>query len=145
MLKIALYGVVVLVLAGVGGFFALGMMSQGQSAPGLVEGRLAPCPSSPNCVSSEDGTEADKKVDPLPASAWEKLPQIVTSMGGKVTTQEDSYIAAEFKSATFGFVDDLEFRKGDTGVHVRSGSRVGYSDAGVNAKRVAALRAAVNE
>ena len=61
-------------------------------------------------------------------------------MGGAVTTQEEEYIAAEFTSASFGFVDDVEFRLAEEAVHVRSASRVGYSDRGVNADRVAELR-----
>ena len=54
--------------------------------------------------------------------------------------QRGDYIAAEFTSATFGFVDDLELRRTDEAVQVRSASRVGYSDGGVNKARVAELR-----
>ena len=65
--------------------------------------------------------------------------------GGVVVEQGEDYLAAEFTSAVFGFVDDVEFRRGEYAVHVRSASRVGYSDAGANAARVAALRGALNE
>ncbi len=143
MLKTILVILVVLVLAGVGGFVYLGQASKNGKAPGLVDGVLAPCPDAPNCVSSEKGTASDKQVDALPASSWEALPAAIEDMGGTVTLSDETYIAAEFTSATFGFVDDLELRKGDDGVQVRSASRVGYSDAGANAKRVAELRASV--
>ena len=125
MLKTIITLLVVLALAVVGGFFYLGKSSQNGSALGLVEGRLAPCPDKPNCVSSEPGTSEDKAVAPLPAEAWDKLSEVVEAMGGTVTERGENYIASEFKSQVFGFVDDLEFRKSDEGVHVRAGSRVG--------------------
>ena len=142
-LKWVFRGVIGVVLVGFVAFFILGQTSQNGKALGLVNGRLAPCPSSPNCVSSEEGIEADKAVAMLPAQAWDKLPQTVEAMGGTVTKRDGNYIATEFQSAIFGFVDDVEFRKAEDGVHVRSASRAGYSDAGVNAARVAELRAKV--
>lgn len=145
MIKMIFYAVAFAVVAGVAGFFALGLSSQGGSAPGLVDGRLASCPASPNCVSSETGTDSDKAVEPLPIGVWDTIPAALAGMGGKVTVEEDRYIAAEFKSAVFGFVDDVEFRKAEDSVQVRSASRVGYSDAGVNAARVAELRRALTE
>lgn len=140
MLKVIILVIVFLALIGGGGFFYLGVSSQSGSAPGLVEGRLAPCPDKPNCVSSEAGTTAEKSVSTLPGDTWDKLPETIEAMGGTVIKRSGSYIATEFKSKVFGFVDDVEFRKSDDGVHVRSASRVGHSDAGVNAKRVAELR-----
>ena len=139
-MKTVLIGIVVLLVLGIGVFFFLGQKSQGGAAPGLVNGRLMECPSSPNCASSEDGTPDKKKVDPLPVNSWAQLPAVIAAMGGVVTRQEDNYIAAEFTSATFKFVDDVEFRLAEDAVHVRSASRVGYSDRGVNGDRVAALR-----
>lgn len=145
MIKMIFYALASVVVAGVAGFFALGLSSQGGSAPGLVDNRLAQCPTSPNCVSSETGTDSDKAVEPLPITAWDAIPATIADMGGKVTVREDGYIAAEFKSAVFGFVDDVEFRKAENSVHVRSASRVGHSDAGVNAARVSELRKALTE
>ncbi|WP_199796957.1 DUF1499 domain-containing protein [Erythrobacter sp. NAP1] len=144
-LRKGLYTLAGLGALGIGGFFTLGLVSQDGSAPGLVDGRLTPCPDSPNCVSSEEGTSAEKSVEPLPPGAWDEVPQAIEEMGGTVTTNTSDYIAAEFKSSFFGFVDDVEFRKGDDGVHVRSASRVGYSDGGVNGERVKALRRALSE
>ncbi|MEO1078732.1 MAG: DUF1499 domain-containing protein [Pseudomonadota bacterium] len=139
-MKIALITVVVLLVLGVAGFFFLGLKSQGGEAPGIVSGQLQPCPSSPNCGSSEEGTADGKKVDPLPITAWAQLPEVVAALGGTVTQQSDAYLAAEFTSSTFRFVDDIEFRLSDDAVHVRSASRVGYSDRGVNHARIAAVR-----
>ena len=142
-LKYAVIALVVLVLLGVGAFAFLGMQSRGGSALGLVDGRLADCPSSPNCVSSETGTVAEKRVEPLPLDAWTSLPEMIVDMGGELTVQDATYIAAEFTSSTFGFVDDLEFRLTESDIQVRSASRVGHSDAGVNAERVSDLRAKI--
>lgn len=140
-LKAVLIGIIVIAVIGVGAFYFLARSSQNGSAPGLVDGGLAPCPDSPNCVSSEAGVSNEKAVAVLTADAWDRIPAAVKEMGGTVTRQDDGYIAAEFKSNLFGFVDDTEFRKAEEGVHVRSASRVGYSDGGVNAKRVDELRA----
>ena len=126
-----------------GAFFFLGQKSLNGAAPGLANGELAPCPASPNCVVSEAHADAKHRVDPLPLAAWEKIPDAVTAAGGEITVNEGIYIAATFTSKTFGFVDDVEFRKSETNVHVRSASRVGYGDAGVNRKRVEALRVAL--
>ena len=139
-MKYLLFGIIVLVALGVGGLFYLGQSSQSGAAAGLIDERLAPCPSSPNCVSSEDGAPADHKVDPLPVAAWSQVPELIADMGGEVTYQDETYITAEFTSDTFKFVDDVEFRLSEDAVHVRSASRVGYSDQGVNRTRVAAFR-----
>ncbi len=142
-MKFVMIGAIALVVLGVGGFFYLGAQSRNGAAAGLVDGRLTACPASPNCVSSEAGAVAEKEVAPLPAGVWIRLPDTIVEMGGVVTAQGDDYVAAEFTSETFGFVDDVEFRRADEAVHVRSASRVGYSDRGVNRARVDALRAAL--
>jgi uncharacterized protein (DUF1499 family) len=144
-LKFTVYSVLGLVVLGVAGLFILGMMSQNGSAPGLVDGRLSPCPDSPNCVSSEVGTAPSKATEPLPLEAWEKLSDVIATQGGTVTSETEDYISAEFKSAVFGFVDDVEFSRSNDVVHLRSASRVGYSDGGANATRVAGLRSAVGD
>lgn len=139
-LKFGLIGVIALILLGIAAFVFLGMQSRSGTAPGLSNGQLALCPASPNCVSSEAGTEEDKTVAPLPVGTWAALPGVIEEMGGEVTRQTEDYIASEFSSSLFGFVDDLELRLTDSDIQVRSASRVGHSDAGVNAARVAALR-----
>jgi len=57
----------------------------------------------------------------------------------------DDYIHASFKSRIFGFVDDVEFLFNDAKkmIHIRSASRVGYYDFGVNRRRAEKLRKAL--
>ena len=129
----------------VGGLFFLAHQSNAGSPPGLSGSALTPCPSSPNCVCSEQGTPDSHAVDPLPASSWATLPEAVEAAGGVIVERRDDYLAAAFKSRLLGFVDDVEFRKASDAVHVRSASRVGRSDLGDNRKRVEALRAALQD
>lgn len=113
---------------------------------GLAEGRLRPCPDRPNCVSSEE-EKASAQVAPLtfqgsPAVAWEQLKNIICDTGGEIQLEEDAYLRATFTSRLFRFVDDVEFRMvaAEKRIHVRSASRLGYSDLAVNRKRVEKLR-----
>jgi len=114
---------------------------------GVNDGRLAPCPYSPNCVSSQS-TDASHSVVPLTysgraADAMKTLTAIVqTFPRTSVITISDRYLHAEFTSAIFRFVDDVEFLVDDTAqvIHVRSASRMGYSDLGVNRKRIETIR-----
>ena len=143
--KFALIALCILVVLAISALAYMGMQSRGGSAPGLVGGQLSACPDKPNCVSSEAGTPDDKLIEPFSLNAWANLPAIIEDLGGNVTSQQAIYLSAEFTSSIFGFVDDVEFRLTETNVQVRSGSRVGHSDAGVNAKRVAELRAQLSE
>jgi len=112
----------------------------------LVDGKLRPCPGSPNYVSSESDIPSSR-VEPLtfkgsPERAWGDLKEAIREMGGKIQEEHDGYFWATFTSRVFRFVDDVEFRivSSDGMIHVRSGARVGYSDLGVNRKRVEKLR-----
>jgi len=117
----------------------------------LVDGRLRACPNSPNCVSSESDS-ASSRIEPLtfqgpPEKAWSDLKETIPELGGKIQEEHDGYLWAIFTSKVFRFVDDVEFRmvSADGIVHVRSGSRVGYSDLGVNRRRVEKLRTLFNQ
>ena len=142
-MKIVLWVILGVIVFGFVGFFYLGQKSQKASPLGLIDGKLAQCPASPNCVSSELGTDDKKFVLSFSPEHWEKLADAIAATGGVVTSATDSYIAATYTSKIFKFVDDLEFRKADDTVHVRSASRVGYSDRGENAARVDILRTVV--
>ncbi len=115
---------------------------------GVKDGKLAPCPSSPNCVSSQ-GSDTAHAIEPLSftgtvAGAHAALRTIILSMKrSKIITDTDSYIRAEFTSAIFRFVDDVEFWFDGNAkvIHVRSASRIGHSDLGVNRERVEEIRA----
>jgi uncharacterized protein (DUF1499 family) len=111
-------------------------------------GRLSPCPDSPNCVSSQS-TDPTRFIEPLrytgdPADARQKLIGVLKdSKRARLISVETDYIHAEFRSFIFSFVDDVEFdfSSADRIIHVRSASRTGYYDFGVNRKRVERLRA----
>ena len=115
--------------------------------PGVTDGELSPCPKSPNCVSSLSEGQSHY-VEPLTyevshEEAREKLISVINSMKrSEIVTAEVNYIHAIFKSALFGFVDDVEFAFDDQRkvIDVRSASRTGYSDLGVNRKRVEEIR-----
>ncbi len=141
---IAIIGAII-VVAGVLGFILLAQKSKSGAPPGLADGALAPCPSSPNCVSSEAGTPESHAVAPLPMEAWERLPRLIEEKGGRVAALRNDYIGAVFSTPLMGFADDVEFRLAEDVVHVRSASRVGHSDLGANRKRVEDLRAALKE
>jgi len=63
-------------------------------------------------------------------------------MGGKIVLEDGSYLWATFSTRIFRFIDDLELRMDEESdvIHVRSSSRVGYSDLGANRRRVEDLR-----
>ena len=124
-------------------FFLLGLKSQKGKAKGLVAGHLAPPSSAPNCVSSEVDVQPEKKVAPLNGSL-DQIKVAVVATGGVITSETDSYLSATYMSKIFKFVDDVEIRHDKEDIwHIRSASRVGYSDRGVNRKRVEAIRAAI--
>ena len=129
-----------LVLLIIGLFFLLGLKSQKGEAKGLIKGRLADCGAAPNCVSSEADTQPEKEVAPYKASLRDVRAAIIAT-GGTITREQDGYISATYMSKLFKFVDDFEVRDAGAGiVHVRSASRVGYSDRGINRKRVRSVR-----
>jgi uncharacterized protein (DUF1499 family) len=117
---------------------------------GLLEGRLRPCPPKPNCVCSEEG-ETAARLEPLafngaPEPAWERLQAVLEEMGATVQRRTEQYLWATFRTKVFRFVDDVEFRivPEENAIHVRSASRVGYSDLGLNRRRVEELRSRFN-
>ena len=115
---------------------------------GARDGRLAPCKRSPNCVSSQaDPADREHYVAPIAfRGAMAQLRKAVESMErSSVITAEASYLYAEYRSRLLGYVDDLELLYDETAglVHVRSASRLGRRDFGVNRKRVEALRAII--
>lgn len=107
-----------------------------------------PCPRRQNCVSSRESERhhiAPFNARLLGAGAIERLRRILEAMPGtRIVTAEARYLHAECVSRVFRFVDDIEFCvDADANVvHVRAASRIGYSDFGVNRRRVEAIRAA---
>ena len=114
---------------------------------GLTEGHLAPCPARPNCVISQNGDDAHS-IAPIAYSvsrdeAFRILKKIIGSQKrAAVIDEKDNYLYAEFRSGIMRFADDTEFYFPENRpvIHVRSASRLGYSDMGVNRKRVENIR-----
>lgn len=125
-------------------FYTFASQSKNGESPGLIAGRLAPCPDKPNCVNSEFVEDKSHYISNLnyPAEKSEEimdlLKAVIQEAGGEIQSEQDSYMAFTFTVSIFGFVDDLEFRqdKSTNIIHLRSASRVGHSDLGINRKRV---------
>ncbi len=110
---------------------------------GVKNGKLTPCPGTPNCVNSQS-SDAQLKIAPLPMMAISDLRKIIESMERTTIIEEtDNYLYAEFQTPLMGFVDDVEFYldANENVIHVRSASRLGKSDLGLNRKRVEEIRA----
>lgn len=116
-------------------------------SPGLLEGRLAPCPPSPNCVSSQD-TDPRHRVEPIPfqgslEAARSRLLSLLAAMERTHLVEVgERYLRAEVRSRLLRFVDDLEILiDPEEGlIHLRSASRTGYWDLGINRRRVKEIR-----
>jgi uncharacterized protein (DUF1499 family) len=130
-------------------FAAVSCMSS-PATSGPNGGRLNPCPTSPNCVCSED-TGAAAFIKPLrtAGSASETLAKVKAVVLAlprtRLVEERPDYLRFEFRSRIFRFVDDVEFLASgtDPAIQVRSASRTGYSDLGVNRKRIESIRAAL--
>jgi len=143
---------IVVVLLALGWVLTMATLSLTAKRPdnlGVHEGRLTPCPASPNCVCSQDA-DAEHAIDPIhfedgPDEAWRRLHTVLDLQPRtRIVAEAAGYLHAECSSLLFRFVDDLEFlldREARV-IHVRSASRAGRSDLGVNRKRVEAVREA---
>ena len=115
---------------------------------GCTEGRLSPCPNSPNCVSSQS-SDKSHYVKPFTyrGTLTEARKALLSAIGelpnNEMVKATDHYVHAKFTSRFFRFVDDVEFCFDDDLriIHVRSSSRVGYFDFGVNRRRIERIRA----
>ncbi len=131
-------------------FLILAACASNQVTTGLVDDRFAPCPNSPNCVSS-DATDEKHRVEPYrltaaAVDAWHGLQNVVAAEERtRLVEVDDSYLHVEVLSAVMRFVDDTEFnlRAGEGIIAVRSAARTGHSDGGVNRKRVERIRQAL--
>jgi uncharacterized protein (DUF1499 family) len=109
--------------------------------------QLAPCPSSPNCVSTQAQDEghaiAPFRYQKIRAEAKEALKAIIRTLPRtKLVEEDETYLHYEFTSLLLRFVDDVEFLFDDDAktIHFRSASRTGYGDLGVNRRRMEDLR-----
>ena len=116
---------------------------------GVKAGRLAACPESPNCVSTQ-ATDAEHGIDALPLTtsadvARARMRTLIEGMPRtRIITDEGDYLYVEFRTGVMMFGDDVEFFFDEVGgvIHFRSASRLGYSDMGLNRRRMEEIRKA---
>ena len=119
---------------------------------GLKNQLLSPCPRTPNCVSSQE-KNFQQRIQPITFEGSlevtkERLHQVINSMHGtRILTQDVLYWHVEFTTRLLRFIDDVEFYFDGTQslIHLRSASRQGYWDLGVNRKRVETIRSRFEE
>lgn len=98
---------------------------------------LEPCPETPNC--ERESKELAKPVSAVHAATL----AVLKAMNAEKTEQkDDDIIHAVFRIPIFGFRDDVHIAlkaapDESTMLHIRSASRTGHSDLGVNRRRVA--------
>jgi len=117
---------------------------------GAGPGGLRSCPATPNCVSSI-AQDDEHRIEPFriagsPDAAWSALEAEIRAMPRTaIVTESPEYLHVEFTSALMRYVDDVEFalERGEGRIAVRSASRVGRSDLGVNRERIEEIRAAL--
>lgn len=116
----------------------------------MSDHQLKECPDSPNCVSTQT-SQKSKKMDPIPFElAPDEVVKIIKSVienlpNTRLENESSSYLHYTFKSRIFGFIDDVEFLIDPDGklIHFRSASRTGYSDMGVNRKRMTEIEKSI--
>ena len=114
---------------------------------GLVDGKLRACPSKPNCVCSEDPDPAHT-IEPLAfeGDAGEAFGAVLALVSSdpraEVREASGTYVHAVYRTPLLRFKDDVEFRLDAEAkrIHVRSASRLGYSDLGANRRRIESIR-----
>jgi len=142
--------IAVFLLVGLLAYVVMAVLSQKQPDDlGLHDGLLKPCPSSPNCVCSESHSmgNAQHFIEPIAGNTqtWARLKQVMVKQGGVIQVEAADYMHITFYTAIFRYVDDVEVRldKENKLIHLRSASRIGRSDFGVNRKRIASIKKAL--
>lgn len=119
---------------------------------GITDNKFTACPSTPNCISSDANDDAHRTL-PIQfnisaTEAWQLAVESVMALPRThIVTNTPNYLHAECTSALFRFVDDLELhlRPTDKTIAIRSASRLGHSDLGVNRDRVETLRTSLSK
>lgn len=152
-MKTALIVLLLLIVVIISLFIILAGQSRSGTASGLAAGLLSKCPDKPNCVCSEYKNDVSHYIEPIAIpennsfNTMSVIKSVIQAMGGNIQSEADNYLAATFSSAIFGFVDDLEIRLDSAQklIHIRSASRVGHGDLGVNNKRAELLKKRIFE
>lgn len=147
--------IILIVVGGLAALIGLGVVAimvaarsaESPVALGVTDGKLAACPDSPNCVSTQS-TDALHSLTPLPYSGETDMARsaALTVLQGlprmTLLREEPTYIHALFRSPTMGFPDDFEvFFDEQAGlIHFRAAARMGRSDMGVNRERAEQIR-----
>ncbi|MGL6071524.1 DUF1499 domain-containing protein [Craterilacuibacter sp.] len=137
-------------------FSTLGLAACAGTMPnnlGVKSGQLAACPASPNCVSSQaPASDGQHHIAALRLRAadvsWQQVVAVVSRLPRTtLVRQEEGYLHAESRSALLGFVDDVELYRapGASLLELRSASRLGLSDFGVNRARAQSLGSALGQ
>jgi len=121
---------------------AMSITSRYGASHSLIKGKLQACKATPNCICTEEFD--NKNAEPINIqgiqadAAWEVLKNVVIETGGKIESDDGSYLWATYSTPVFRFVDDFEARLDEQQavIHLRSASRVGHGDMGVNKKRI---------
>lgn len=137
--------VALIVVLFVGFFVYVNISNKLPEGLGLTDGELMPCPSSPNCVSTQASPDdVEHYAEPIIYTGDRMKTQlliesfILNNGNAHLVSSTLGYVHFEVKSPLVGYIDDVEFYlpAADSVVHVRSASRVGYSDFGTNRERV---------
>lgn len=121
----------------------LGLTACSQGVTTMTDRSQSPCGDKPNCVSTQDRRE-EYNLTPFTlteSTNIDAIEQVALELpGAKTAVKEGNYLRIECTSKIMRFVDDLELKIEGGQLIVRSESRVGYSDFGVNRKRAEQLR-----
>lgn len=113
---------------------------------GVKDGRLAPCKPTPNCVSSQASPrDAEHYVAPIHGSLPDVRKAVDAMPRATVIEHRDNYLYAEFRTPLMRYVDDVEFFFDGAVLQVRSASRLGRRDFGVNRRRIESLRSMIEQ
>lgn len=144
---------VLLLAVGIGVRLSIKSMSPVPSRLGLFYGNFKRCPETSNCVSSQ-ATRAENKIEAISfvgtdrPNAYKILSEVIAEMPrANVLVSRVDYMHVEFYTFWMGYRDDTELALSDTSdiIQVRSASRIGKADGGVNRKRVEEIRLRFNE
>ncbi|MDF1762911.1 MAG: DUF1499 domain-containing protein [Oleibacter sp.] len=123
--------------------------SIGSVAKGVSDQKLANCPVTPNCISSQDDgmhNYAAFEFEGSPAKAKKMLVEVLNAYPRcEIRENDGNYIQATFITAVFRFRDDAEFLIKDDAIEVRSASRLGLSDLGKNSRRMNEIKASFEQ
>jgi uncharacterized protein (DUF1499 family) len=129
------------------GLTVLSLIARPPGDLGPKDGKLTPCPRTPNCVCSQD-PEEPRRIEPIkfqaaPEEALAAVKKALKEMPRiTIVTEKPGYLYVESRTPLFRFVDDMEFLVDEKAkvIQVRAAARSGYSDMGANRRRIDEIR-----